>query len=248
MKAYWLRPIKRIPFDLLYGWILAAIIVLGLLLTMECTAKPAHAETGLYIDLAGGVSNFFVTATDGDYRQDGVGPRSFKLTDVAYRALLGYRINDRWSVQGGYINFGKLKQDARFVDDAHYDPHASQCLANCAGTGPYKMTDYYRGWEASVTRTFPFESVAPFLRLGAARIKHAFSITRLDVASFHQNEGVFYSVLMGAGLCSQTTLQVCAEATYYHGVGGSNGFMGNQEGWPLSKEMLVSLVSLKVNL
>ena len=236
----------KLPLELLYGWIAACVIVIGLLLAAECSPTTAHADTGFYLDVAGGVTNFFITAADGDFIQDGVGPRSFKLTDVAYRVLLGYRINDKWSGQIGLINFNKLKQDARFVDDSHYDPHTSRCLANCAGTGPYKMTDYYRGWEASVTRTFNYESVAPFLRIGAARIKHTFSITRLDVASFHQNEGVFYSVLMGAGLCSQTALQLCAEATYYHGLGGSNGFMGNQEGWPLSKELLVSLVSVKL--
>lgn len=234
---------RALSLEMWYGWIAALLIAAGLLMASECSPTPAHADTGLYLDLAGGVSNYFITATDGDFYQRGL-PHRVDLSSVAYRALLGYRINERWSIQGGYVNLGHLKQGARFVDDADYDPKAHRCLAKCEGI-PFKMTDAYKGWEASVTRTFPFEDWSLFLRGGGARIQHTFSIIRMDVASFHENRGVFYAALMGAGACYKI---VCAETAYYHGLGGSNGFMGQDQGWPLSKELLVSLVSVKVPL
>ena len=229
------------PLQTYWTWLVAAVIGAALLIS-ECAVRPAHAE--VYLDLAGGLTRFLITAPDGDYIQRDL-PHTLNLNSLAYRIGLGYRFNERWSIQGGYVNLGTIKQDARFVADQDYNPKLSQCLANCATAPPYKMTDTYKGLELTATRTFPLGDWSLFLKGGGAFSKHTFSIVRLDTASFHENKGQFYSVVMGSGGCYQWA---CLELDYYHGLGGSNGFMGEPQGWPLSKELLVSWLSVKIPL
>src|SRR3990167_11054820 len=88
---------------------------------------PVPSYAGLYLDLAGGATQFMVTAQDGDYRQDGL-PHTFALTSAAYRVGLGWQFNEQWSIQAGYINLGPLKPRAVFVGDATYNPTTHPCL------------------------------------------------------------------------------------------------------------------------
>lgn len=211
-------------------------LLLGLVVT--CQAQAGQ----LYLDAAGGVSLFQVTAHDGDYIQRDL-PHDLSLKSAAYRVGVGWQFNERWSVQGSYINLGTIKQDARFVADEDYNPKLSQCLANCATAPPYKMTDAYRGWELTATRTFPFKNWSLFIKGGGAYLRHTFSIVRLDTASFHENKGRFYSAIVGGGVQYKWAY---AELDYYISPGSPNSFMGHSQGWPLSKEQVVMWFGFKL--
>lgn len=221
----------------LLAWIIA------LLLACLLAYDMAHAGE-LYLNLAGGYTRFLVTAGTGDYVQTDL-PHSLDLNSVAYRAGLGYRFNERWSLQAGYINLGTINQTAKFVADADYDAKNNKCLNNCGTAQPYLMTDRFHGGELTVTRTFAFNDYSVFLKGGGALLFHQFRIARYDGEQPHENDGKFPATVAGVGACYKWA---CAETNYYHGLGGSNGFMGQSQGWPLSKEMFVSLISLKIPL
>ena len=212
----------------------------------SCQALPAHAGN-LYLDAAGGVSLFQVTAQDGDYIQRGL-PHDLDLTSMAYRVGLGWQFNERWAVRASYINLGTIKQNAKFVADADYNPKLGQCVANCANAAPYFMTDAYKGGELVVTRTFPLsDKWAVSLSLGGAYLSHTFTINKNAGTNdeSHRNKGQFIATVLGGGACYA---RLCAEASYYHGLGSSNSFMGEQQAWPLSKEIVVGWLSVKVPL
>lgn len=227
------------PSQVLTNWLIALLA----LAVFSCELRPAHAGE-LYLDMAGGLTNFLVTATDGDYIQKDL-PHSFDLRSLSYRVLLGYRFNPRWSVQGGYVNLGEINQTARFVADADYDAKAGTCLNNCANAAPYRMTDAYHGGELTITRAFIVKDYSLFLKGGGALLFHQFRVARYDGTQAHENDGRFLSTVAGAGACYKV---FCAEMTYYHGLGGSNGFMGQDQAWPLSKEQVVTWFGVKVPL
>ena len=226
--------------EFLGGYAIFLGLALAFFLLSECVTRPAHAE--LYLDLAGGATQFQITAADGDYIQRGL-PHTIDQTSFAYRVGVGYRFNERWSVQGGYLNLGTINQTAQFVADADYNAKINQCVSNCVTAAPYRMTDKYHGGELTLTRTFTFDDYSLFLKGGGALLFHQFRIARYDGSQAHENDGKFPALVLGTGACYQWA---CAEVNYYHGMGGSNGFMGQDQGWPLSKEMLVSLLSVKI--
>ena len=221
--------------EILYGWLLAFAVAIGLLLVSECTTQPAHA--GLYLEAAGGFTNFLITAPDGDYLQRSL-PHSLDTRSLAYRVGLGWSFNERWSVQGGYVNMGQITQSAIFVGDENYNAKTSQCTNGCPGRKNYRMTDAYHGGELTLTRTFHLDDAwAWHLKGGGAYLMHRFTLHQENGShTFIQHYGQFPAVMMGAG-GSYGPLYL--ELDYYHGLGGSNGFMGQDQGWPLSKEMLV---------
>ena len=226
--------------DLLAGYGAFIVLAVAIVAVSECTARPAHAE--LSLDLAGGATQFQITAADGDYLQRGL-PHTLDQTSFAYRVGLCWALNERWSSCGAYLNLGTINQSAQFVADKDYDTKAHQCISNCGTAAPYRMTDKYQGGELTVTRTFQWDDAALFLKGGGALLFHQFRIARYDGSQAHENDGKFPAAVLGGGACYQWA---CAEVNYYHGFGGSNGFLGQDQGWPLSKEMLVSLLSVKI--
>ena len=229
------------PLEIYWSWIVVAVIACGIFLFTECSPKEAHA--GAYLDVAGGLTQFLITTPDGDYRQRGL-PSTWDTRSLAYRVGLGWSFNERWSIQGGYVNFGTINQTAKFVGDEDYNPKGSQCVKNCAGAPTYRITDAYHGGELTVTRTFPFENYSLFVKGGGAYLMHRFTINREDgTGQSNQHYGQFPATIIGTGGCVK---MVCLEVDYYHGLGGSNGFMGQDQGWPLSKEFLVSFLSIKL--
>ena len=228
--------------DLWYGWLLAVLIGVGLLMS-ECAVRPAHAE--LYLDAAGGLTQFMITTPDGDYLQRGL-PHTLDLKSAAYKVGLGWRFNERWSIQGGYVNLGTVKQSAVFVSDENYNPKTSQCLNGCPGQSNYRMTDAYHGGELTITRTFPFNAYSLFIKGGGAYLMHRFTIHQDNGShTFMQHYGQFPAVVAGLGASYKWAY---IEADYYHGLGGSNGFMGHDQGWPLSKEQAVAWAGVKLPL
>src|SRR3990167_5316479 len=201
---------------------------------------PVPSYAGLYLDLAGGATQFMVTAQDGDYRQEGL-PHTFDLTSAAYRVGLGWQFDERWSIQAAYLNLGTLNQSAVFVSDEHYDRHTKHCLNGCPNQAHYTITDAYQGGELTVTRTFAFDSFDLFLKGGGALLLHRVTIHRLYGGTFLEHYGRFPATVVGAGGCYGA---VCLETTYYHGIGGYNWLTPCR--WPLSKEMFVSLLSIKI--
>lgn len=230
--------------DIVYGWLLVAIVVAGIVMLSECTVKPAHA--GAYLDVAGGLTNFLVTAADGDYRQGSL-PHTFDTKSAAYKVELGWRFNERWSIQGGYVNLGALKQSAIFVPDENFDAKTSTCLNGCTRRNNYRMTDAYHGGELTVTRTFKLsEDWAWHLKGGGAYLMHRFTLNVEDGnGQSIQHYGQFPAVAAGLGASYKWAY---LETNWIHGLGGSNGFIGQDHGWPLSKEMLVTWFGVKIPL
>ena len=240
-KASWS---ECFPLQIYWSWIVAGIVAAGLFLVSECTPREAHAEA--YLDIAGGFTQFLITAPDGDYLQRTL-PHSLDTRSLAYKVGLGWRFNERWSVQGGYVNFGTINQSAIFVPDENWDPKTGTCLNGCTRRKNYRMTDAYHGGELTVTRTFHLdESWAWHLKGGGAYLMHRFTMNTEDGSGASlQHYGQFPAVIAGAG-ASWKALYVSMD--YYHGLGGSNGFMGQDQGWPLSKEMLVTWFGVKIPL
>ena len=225
------------PLQIYWTWIVAGLIAGALLLFTECSPREAHAE--LYVDVAGGLAQFMVTAPDGDYLQRGL-PRSLDLRSLAYRVGLGYRFNERWAIQGSYVNFGTLNQTAKFVSDEDYSAKGSACIKNCATAPTYRITDKYHGGELTVSRTW--EHI--YLKAGMAYLMHGFTINREDgTGQSNQHYGQFLSTVAGLGWQHGPFY---LEADYYHGLGGSNGFLGSDNGWPLSKEQVVAWFGLRI--
>lgn len=229
--------------EILYGWALALIVAVWIFMLSECAVTPAHAE--LYLDLTGGYTNFLLTAPDGDYIQKDL-PHTLDLSSAAYRVGLGWRFNERWSVQGGYVNLGTITQSARFVADADYDAKAGKCLNNCANAAPYRMTDAYHGGELTLTRTFhPAKDWGLDLKAGGALMLHRFTINKNAGTNdeTHRNYGRIPMTVAGVGLSYKWAY---VEMDYYHGIGGSN--CTTPCDWPLSNEMLVTWAGIKVPL
>ena len=210
-----------------------------------CEAMPAHAQSGPFLDLAGGASQFLITATDGDYLQRGL-PHDIDTRSLAYRVGVGYAFNDRWAARVSGFSLGNITQSARFVADADYNPKTGQCTANCANAAPYRMTDAYRGVELVVSRSFRLsEAWTVQASLGGAYLDHRFTINKNAGTNdeSHRNRGQFVATVVGAGVGYRWLF---TEISYYHGLGGSNGFLGQDQAWPLSKEIIVAWVGVKV--
>ena len=226
-----------------YSRSVALTWALALLLALLLAYDLAHAGE-LFLDMAAGASRFLVTTPDGDYQQKDL-PHSFDLKSAAYRIGLGWRFNDRWSIQGGYINLGTVNQSAVFVPDEFFDPKAGKCINGCQRKANYRITDAYHGGELTVARTWhPTEDYSLFLKAGWAYLMHRFTINKEDGSGqANQHYGQFPATVAGIGACYKWA---CAETTYYHGLGGSNGFMGQDQGWPLSKEIVLFTAGLQI--
>src|SRR3990167_345575 len=101
-----IRHMKRpwhdtVLLDLLAGYGAFIVLAVAIVAVSECTARPAHAE--LSLDLAGGATQFQITAADGDYLQRGL-PHTLDQTSFAYRVGLCWALNERWSSCGAYLN------------------------------------------------------------------------------------------------------------------------------------------------
>lgn len=226
------------PRAVLTTWLLA--LLLALLLAYEV----AHAGE-LYLDAAGGFTRFILTATDGDYIQRGL-PSKLDLNSMAYKVGLGYRFNERWSVQGGYINLGTINQTAKFVSDEDYAAKQSLCVKNCATAPTYRITDAYHGGELTLTRTFKLdESWSWHLKAGGAYLMHRFTINKEDGSGqSNQHYGQFPATVVGAGIGYKWFR---TELTWYHGIGGANG-PNNSSGWPLSTQLAVAWMGFNIPL
>jgi hypothetical protein len=230
------------PRAVLTAWLLAILLACALAYDMA-QAGEKKADTGIFLDVAGGMTNFLVTSADGDYRQGSL-PHAFDTRSAAYRAELGWRFNKRWAIQAGYVNLGTLNQSAIFVPDENYDPKTAACLNGCTRRKNYRITDAYHGGELTLTRSFGFDDWSLFLKAGGAYLMHRFTMNLEDGSgNFSQHYGRFPATVAGAGVSYKWAY---FETNWIHGIGGSNGFMGQDQGWPLSKEMLVMWFGFRI--
>ena len=237
----------KLPLEMLYGWIVATAIALGLLLVSECSPTPAHADQGLYVHGSLGATRFQPTVSDGTWRQDGLnrGRETFDTRAFSWRAGLGYNFTEHIGLEAGYFHAGTVRDDLRFVFDRDYAAKAGQCLDNCTNPMRLKVADTYQGLDlAAVYRWHPSEHWSPFVKAGGAILWHRLQADSIGDPDRNQ---AFYgripAALLGSGLCYQ---MFCAEASYYMGIGGEN--CHSPCGYPVAKEFLLTTFGVKVPL
>jgi hypothetical protein len=192
-------------------------------------ASPSYA---LEVFLDGAIGPAFHTRTtpDGVWWQQPF-PHSFDLRDVAWKAGLGLRFNEHWSVTGSYVSLGETSARTEAVSDENYD-HGDRKdpRVNLSATdrlaGPQLVTSYrWTQWP-----------VQPFLSGGVALLHHYGSATVREYPgpsfNFHGDIPMFVA---GGGLCYAW---LCGEVTYYRGVHAPN--------YPISTEAIVPWIGLKI--
>lgn len=237
--------VDSIPLDLLYGWIPTAAVIILIVLAAECAPTPAHADTGLYLDLAGGLSHFTPTLQDGDWHQQGL-PHKFDKQAFAFRVGAGYRFSDRWAIEAHYLNLGTTRVFSTFVNDPDYNLKTKSCIANCTATGNLTASSAYQGVDLAAVHTWRTKSgVDPFIKFGAAYLLQRFTIENYNQSFTQKHYGRIPAGLIGGGLSYKWAY---VEADYYHGIGGPNSFAGQPQGYPISKQILVVWAGIQVPL
>lgn len=227
------------PRAVLIAWTLALLLALSLAYSI------VHAETGLYLDLAGGISHFTPTLQDGDWCQQGIFCR-FDQQAVAWRAGAGYRFSDRWSVEAHYLNLGTTRVFSTFVDDPDYSLKLKRCVSNCSATGNLTASSAYQGFDVAAVYTWhPTDTLAPFIKFGGAYLFQRFTVENYNQSFAQKHYGRIPAGLIGAGLSYKWAY---IEADYYHGFGGANSFAGHEQGYPISKQIAVGWFGVRVPL
>lgn len=234
------------PLPILWP-LIVTILVLGFLLVTECQPKTAQAGQW-YLEGGVGAAFFHPTVDDGTWRQDGVQRPNFRLLDQAWTVGIGYRITERWSVQGHRFDWGSSAVKSRFASDAdYYGGHCPACP-----TAHSKVMDRMTGYDVTITRHFPLTSEwEPYLKAGAAVAFHELKWTYPDSAEFGPSRfnGAIPMLVIGGGLCFQ---RLCWDNSFYTGTLSMNGgcLNGGQYdcGYPLAKQVGVSLITFRIPL
>ena len=232
--------------DLLAGYGAFIILAVALLTLSECVLPPAHAGQWA-IEGGVGAAFFQPTVDDGTWRQDGVQPPNFRLMDQAWSLGLSYRINERWSLQGHYFDWGSAAVKSRFVGDEDYDPVNSICLANCQGSYT-KVLDRMWGHDLTVSRYWPItDAVEGYLKGGGAIAFHELKWGDGNTYGPTRFNGAIPMLVLGGGLCYGP---LCFDTTLYQGTLSMNsGCIGGGQydcGYPLSKQVVVSALLVKL--
>lgn len=225
-------------------------LALALTLVASCQAMPAHAGA-LYLDIGAGGSFFQRTVEDGTWCQQATGSGcTFNLKDFAWRAAVGYDFSPEWGLQFTVSSLGTPRLFSQFVDDSEYDPHRHACTGpTCANPHQLWTHDDMRAYDVRVIRTFPSGNWKPRLFIGPALLTHRLTVNSQhndgSVKVAHQHYGRIPALVLGAGLCYGERWQLCGDAAYFLGIGGSNGFSGYQYEWPIAKDVPTFTASLK---
>jgi hypothetical protein len=211
-------------------------VSLIVLLAFLFLATPAQAEP--FLDLGLGATIFFPAYSDGAWYQEPF-PHHFDTKDIAYRAGVGWRFNDHWSVAASYLHLGSISVTAQAVSDDDYNNQTHQCLRHCQHPVSFRVEDSYQGGELTATRTFTDGPVRPFLRAGGAWLFHDL---RVNGAPFFMGRS-FPAGVVGAGL---TYKWISLEVSYYHILAHSGASGG--VGYPVSESQLIPMVSVQIPL
>ena len=239
---------ESFAWDIWYGWIAAACILLGLLFVSECQPREAHA--GWYLDAGAGVSLFVPTVDDGTWYQRGL-PHEWDATAFTYKVGLGYWFTEQFAVQASYLNMGQVGVFARTtLDDNYYDPMTHKCVKNCDALGTFKVQDRMQGGELTASYAVPIGPVHPYMKFGGAVMLHQLTSVNVDSANivtqhFH---GTIPMIVLGGGV-EYRPWNLYAETSWYHGLGGDDsGCLSTTCGWPISKQVLVTVFGVRIPL
>jgi len=215
-------------------------LTLALLLPVPTQASE---ESGFYVIGGLGATAFIPTVYDGTWYQQ-IFPHKFDTWAPAWKAGAGYRFNERWSVQAAYVALGSSGVTAEFVLDEDYDQINHVCLKNCSNRRTLIASDAMRAYELTVTRTWRWGPLAPFIRAGPALMTHRLTVNLVNSRSKAQQlYGRIPTAVVGGGLCYEW---LCAEATYYHGLGGMDCLTHCE--WPIAKRAVVPMLTVNVPL
>jgi hypothetical protein len=228
--------------------------MVGMLLALLMWATPALAGE-LYIEGGLGAAFHQSTTDDGTWRQEKVQAPNTRLFDRAWTIGLGYRINERWSVQTHAFNWGETAVKSLFSSDEAY--YGGGCNGGSTGAGGacptahYKVVDRMWGYDLSVSRYWPINDTAEvYLKGGGAIAFHELKWTgpNSDTYGPTRVRGTIPMLVVGGGACYG---YVCADTTLYQGTLSMNGGCIGGEydcGYPLSKQVVTTMVVFKLPL
>lgn len=199
-----------------------------LLLCGEIRAAELFLEAGV------GQSLFQRTTPDGVWWQQPF-PHSFDLTSLAWKAGLGVKLNEHWSVTGSYVSLGETQAWTEAVSDENYD-HGDRKDPRVLLTA----TDRLAGPQLVGRYTWTHWPVQPFLSGGVAVLHHygsARTNTYSADAPSYEFHGDIPMVVVGGGACWQW---VCGEINYYRGLHAPQ--------YPISTSTIVPMLRVKIPL
>lgn len=210
------------------------LLVLLLLWPVQAFAIDPYIEAGL------GASSFQRTTPDGTWVQEGMGFHKFHNQDLAFRAGVGVKLNEAWAIGANYVNLGTVKVETMMVQDADYDIPTKTCTANCANKQYGRAMDRLDGGELIATYTYRRWMVEPYLGFGGALMRHSFSWNTETPGQPFTNYTQRGIVLMGVGRVGACVKWLCADVSYYKGMGST--------WYPVSDDALVTMAVVKVPL
>lgn len=213
--------------------------MIALLLFVSLWPGYAYA-LDTFIEGGLGASFFQRTTPDGTWVQEGMGFHKFHNQDIAFRAGVGLKLNEAWSLGLNYINLGTVKVETWMVMDADYDIPTKACTANCTPKQYGRAMDRLDGGELVATYTYKKWLVEPYVGMGGALMRHSFSWNTETPGQGFTNYTQRGIVLMGVGRVGACVKWLCADLSYYKGLGST--------WYPISDDVLVPMMVVKVPL
>lgn len=201
--------------------------LIALIVLVLCRTTQA-AE--VYVEGGAGMTQFTRTQDDGVWIQERL-PHAWDWQDVAFRAGLGVKLNESWSVGTNYLRWGTVKLENVWQGDETYN---SRCGLACGGSHGHAWGTV-QGGELIGTYHPQLWAVSPLLRAGVAVLDHTIRWQMDGNQTVHQYRGVIVAGVLGAGACYQTW--ACVDLSYYRGFADSY--------YPLSNAAIISMATLK---
>ena len=171
---------------------------------------------------------------DGQHVQLGFA-HDYDQFDLGFRGGLEYHLDEHWAVAANYVRLGTSKVWTLAVSDAAYSTQTRDCYpshaSECLNPGYYQAQDTMQGPEIVGSYRWSLWQIEPFVTVGGAWMFHT---ANNRYQEFH---GSIPMLRAGGGVCYGW---LCADTTYYRGVGES--------GYPIVADALLSLVFVSVPL
>lgn len=218
-------------------WISAFALALLLYAVDSCMTKPAHAGQ-LSLDVKGGVAFPIRTSPDGTYYQEAY-PTNTRLITGSYGIGLNYQHTPTVSIQAHYLDLGSSRINGQAISDENYDHINHRCKSGtCIPHYSFQATDKLRGGDLTVTYTWQWDGLQPFVKGGVAVLAHKAVFRNVD-GSADTFDGILPELELGAGLAYQWAY---VELDYFQGMnfGGQN--------LPISTQQIVAFAGVKIPL
>ena len=218
-------------------WLIFTLLFLSIL--MFAWLGLGHAELRLNLGV-GATTMLSSDRHDGQHVQLGFA-HDYDQFDLGFRGGLEYRLTEHWAISANYVRLGTSKVWTMAASDEVYDSQAHACTGDdalaiinthtCSNPYFYHAQDTMQGPEVVGSYRWAWGAVEPFATIGAAWMLHT---ATNGPERFH---GVIPMLRAGGGVCYGW---LCADTTYYRGVGES--------GYPVVADALLSLVFLSIPL